>query len=114
MRAHRPSPPKPISLRPLNKRQRRWFWVFLGVGIVIVVIGWLVTIRQVASSTLSSLRSQVDKGLEKASDGLKDVESSVEEKQSTFSDALEEAQKGYQQEKERLQQEEATSSDSDL
>lgn len=114
MRAHRSPPPRPVSLRPMNQRQRRWFWVFLGVGIVIVVIGWLVTIRQVASSTLPSIRSQVDKGLEKASDGLKDVESSVEEKQATFSDALEEAQKGYEQEKERLQQEETISSDSDL
>jgi hypothetical protein len=99
----------------MNQKQRRWFWIFLTAGVVIVVMGWIVTIRQVASSSFPVIRSQVDKGLEKASSGLQDAESSVEEKQSVFSEALEEAQKGYQQEKERQQQEEQTiSPDSDL
>ena len=68
-----------------------------------MMIGWVVTLRQVASSSFPVIRSQVDKGLEKASSGLQDVESSAEEKKSVFSEALEEAQKGYQQEKERQQ-----------
>ena len=114
MGAHR-SPPAPVSLRPMNQRQRRWFWIFLAVGAVIVVMGWVVTIRQVISSSLPGIRLQVDKGLEKASSGLQEVGSSVEEKQSVFSEAFEEAQKGYQQEKERQQQEEQTiSPDADL
>jgi len=99
----RRSLPRPISLRPMNQKQRRWFWVFLTAGVVIVAMGWIVTISQVVSSSLPGIRLQMDKGLEKASNELKNVESSVEEKQSTFSEALEEAQKGYQQEKERQQ-----------
>lgn len=114
MGAHR-SPPRPVSLRPLSQKQRRWFWIFLTAGLVIVVTGWIITIRQVTFSSFPVIRSQVDKGLEKASSGLQEVGSSVEEKQSVFSETLEDVQKGYQQEKERQQQEEQTiSPDSDL
>ena len=80
-----------------------------------MVTGWILTITQVVSSSFPGIRSQLDKGLEKASSGLQEVESSVEEKQSAFSDTFEEIQKGYQQEKERQQQEEQIiSPDSDL
>src|SRR3989338_8635749 len=98
------SRPKPVSLRPMNQKQRRWFWGFLIAGIMVVFIGWILTIRQLASSIFPGIRSQVDVGLEKASNRLQGVESSVQEKESDFSEAFEQVQKGYQQEKERQQQ----------
>ena len=91
--------PKPQSLRPLSAKHRRWFWILMAVGALIIVTGWLLTIKNLLAD-VPTIQSSIQAGVSQAAeeieeadlkpDGLNEVE-----------EALQALQAGYEIEKQR-------------
>lgn len=95
--------PKPVSLRPLNATHRRWFWVLMSIAVVVIAVGWTVTIRGILQD-VPGISTQVQTSLEQAAQEIEEanIESPIDIDQTQ--DAIEALKAGYEAEKARQQE----------
>lgn len=95
---------KPVSLRPLSATHRRWFWVLMAIAVIVIAVGWMVTIRDVLSD-VPTLRASVEAGVDRAAEELEDAQLKPGEQVQEAQSALEALQAGYDAEKTRQEAE---------
>lgn len=93
--------PSPLSLRPLSSSHRRWFWGLIALGIILIAVGWMVTIRDILSSSAPIIGEAIEENLTKAAHGLQQAGEGAAEGADEFEQMLQEAQAGYEEEKAR-------------
>lgn len=98
------SRPKPVSLRPLSSTHRRWFWVLMAFAMIVIAVGWSVTIRDVLGD-VPALRASVEAGVDRAAEEIEDVQLNPGEQVQEASSALDALQAGYDAEKTRQEEE---------
>lgn len=96
--------PKPISLRPLSATHRRWFWVLMAIAVIVIAVGWMVTIRDVLSD-VPTLRASVEAGVDRAAEEIEDAQLKPREEVQEVQSALDALQAGYEAEKVRQEEE---------
>ncbi|MEK7620337.1 MAG: hypothetical protein AAB413_03825 [Patescibacteria group bacterium] len=92
--------PKPISLRPLSATHRRWFWLLMAVAVIVIAIGWMVTIRDIIED-VPTLRASVEAGVDRAAEEIEDAQLKPEEQVQEATDAFDALKAGYDAEKAR-------------
>lgn len=95
--------PKPQSLRPLSTTHRRWFWGLMVVAIIVIVVGWTFTIREILED-VPVISTQVQASIEQAAQEVEEanIESPVNIEQTQ--EAIEALKAGYEAEKQRQQE----------
>ena len=94
----RTSPPRPVSLKPWTRKQRLWFFVVLALGVGVIALSWVVTLRQALSSSVPEIRQQFQEHIDEASQRIEEAGINPGKGVAEFSDAVETAKQAYQEE----------------
>lgn len=99
---------KPIRLRRFEPKERIVFWVFVSVAMVLILVGWALTLRLTLSNDIGQARSQIDVSLEKITETVNNLSEPVEAKTSETKNELSEKYDQFLQaiEEEKSKQEE--------
>ncbi|MCR4313658.1 MAG: hypothetical protein NUV84_00200 [Candidatus Uhrbacteria bacterium] len=98
--------PKPISLRPPSATHRRWFWVLMAFAMIVIAVGWMVTIRDVLGG-IPALRASVEGGVDRAAEEIQEAQLKPGEQAQEAQNALDALQAGYDAEMTRQEEEKA-------
>ena len=95
----------------MHPTHKRWFWVLMGLGIIAIVIGWSITIRDIVSAQAPVIREEISEKIEQAAGQVGKKGGAVIEAFSDISqtiDTIEEAYYAEKEQQEQSQQEQAT------
>jgi hypothetical protein len=92
--------PKPQSLRPLSSAQRRWFWVLMILGFILIAVGWSFTIRGLRNS-VPEISSSLQEGVTQASEKIEETQIDPEAKINQAERIFQILQQEYKAEHER-------------
>lgn len=89
-----------VHLNPVPPGQKKMFWLFVGVSITFIVVGWVLSTKASLSHEFSQVKDQVSGSIEQAADRFEEVEALKEvtgEDSRTFNEAVEEAIAAYEE-----------------
>ena len=89
-----------VHLNPLPPKKKRLFWASVIIAVVLVGIGWIISIRAALSPDFAQIRQGFDESIHDIAEQVKPVGEEaggqVSENLQEFSEAVEEAQAAYE------------------
>lgn len=95
--------PKPVSLRPSSPAHRRWFWALMILAVMIIVVGWSMTIRDILRD-VPAVRSSMETGVDRAAEKIEEARLNPGARIQETTDAIDALKAGYEAEKQRQEQ----------
>lgn len=92
----------------MHPAHKRWFWVLMGIGIVAIVIGWSITIRDIISDHAPLIREEISEKIGEAAGMIEQKGGVVIDASSDMSQTIQQIEEAYNAEKERFEEENAT------
>ncbi|PJA45325.1 hypothetical protein CO174_03670 [Candidatus Uhrbacteria bacterium CG_4_9_14_3_um_filter_50_9] len=57
-------PPRPQRITPLNPKQKAAFWLGIVLAVLIIIVGWFITLREVVNEEVPFIQGQLDTALD--------------------------------------------------
>jgi len=101
-----------VHLNPVSPGRKKLLWFFVGISVVLIGAGWILSTKASLNYEFSQMKGQIDSSIEQAADHfqaaetVETVKEAVGEESRTFNEALEEAMAAYEElkaEKEKQQ-----------